>query len=341
VSDLKKNIFAINAVSIGNFAHDLLAQPGKGRVMGVTSRGFFFLTASNRVLFISADLLPGPVLIILTVLPEETKSGLMGAEGEYSPDKLFIPKTGFQINLKNAKVWQPPALPIWVQSVPERNHQIKSIIDEILKSGREATFLPLLKWLVSRNPQRKSSGKLRNEFVQKTMDLQQSVRDNVPTETARILDSWLGFGPGLTPSGDDFVWGFLLTLNRWHAVLCPQFEVRRLNDFLLPQAQQKTSSLSATLIECAAHGWADANMLSVLDRLFTGEGKMNDVVEKILAYGSSSGVDAFSGMVAAISAGGNPPACLEKWLADSTTAAPSAEKSPACSRQRRDECYNS
>jgi hypothetical protein len=73
-----------------------------------------------------------------------------------------------------------------------------------------------------------------------------------------------------------------------------------LNECLFSQAQKKTSPQKITFIECATHGWADANMLAVLDCLITGERNTDDMVEKILAYGSSSGVDAFAGMLVAI-----------------------------------------
>ena len=303
--NLKKSILDSNAVSIGNFAHDLLAQPGIGRVMGVTSRGFFLLTETEQVLFLTADSLLGPINLILTALLETVKTGLMGAEVECSPDMLNFFQNSFQINLKDAKTWQPPELPKKVQSAQERNRQIKSVVQAILKSGREAEFLPILKSLVSPNLKSEFSNHQVAEFIQKAVGLQRHIRDNKPTEAGWILESFLGYGPGLTPSGDDFVWGFLAALNRWQAVLCPQFEVGQLNEMILSVAHQKTTFLSATLIECAAHGWADANMLTVLDCLYTGEGSVDDMVEKILAYGSSSGVDAFTGMVMAIKASKN------------------------------------
>jgi hypothetical protein len=297
--NLKNSILVSNAVSIGNFAHDLLAQPGKGRVMGVTSHGFFFMTQSNRVIFISTESLLGPAHIILTTLPEKIKIGLMGAVVECSPDRLDFPKNGFQINLNYAKTWQPPELPKKVQSVNERKRQIHSVVDAILKSGREAEFLPILKSLVAPNRKPEFSNHQSTELIQNAVDLKRHVRNNEPAEAGRILDSFLGYGSGLTPSGDDFVWGFLAALNRWQAVICPGFEVGRLNEMILPIACQKTTSLSATLIESAAHGWADANMLAVLDCLITGEGSVENTVEKILTYGSSSGVDAFAGMALA------------------------------------------
>jgi hypothetical protein len=291
-----------NAVSIGNFARSLLAQPGQGRVMGVTSRGFFLLAPSSRVIFVTTEPLAGPVDLILDSLPDKVKAGLISAEVECFPDRLFFPKNNYQINLKGAKTWQPPGLPVTIQSARERNLLIMSITNEILKSGRESTFLPLLKWMVTPNRLQKHAGQQSGSFIQKTIDLQRFIRDNQPTEAGRILDSFLGFGIGLTPSGDDFVWGFLAALNRWQTVICSQFEIRLLNEVILAKTNQKTTSLSATLIECATLGWADANMLIVLDCLFSGEGMVDDLAEKMFAYGSSSGMDAFAGMVVAIKA---------------------------------------
>ena len=298
--NVKKRFLDLNAVNIGCFAAALLAQPGKGRVMGVTSRGFFLLIKSDRVLFLTADSMPGPVNLYLTALPQSVKAGLMGAEVECSPDTLYFPLNSFQINLKGAKIWQPPGLPEKVQSAQEWKNQIKSVAHAILKSGRKAEFLPLLKWMDSPVLKPGNSENQLTGFIHKALDLQRHVRENEPIKAGRILDSFLGCGPGLTPSGDDFVWGFLVTLNRWQASLCPQFEIGRLYEFILTEANKKTTSLSATLIECAVQGWADAKMMMVMDCLFTGKGSVDDQVEKILAYGSSSGVDAFAGMAVAI-----------------------------------------
>lgn len=299
--DLKKSTPDSHAVNVGNFAVELLAVPGNGRVLGVTSRGFFLLTGINRVLFVSADWLFGPAHIVLNVLPEEVKTGLMGAMVDYSPDELFFQNLGYKINLKNAKLWQPPPLPVAnLTEADEREHQINLITNALVLSGRESTFLPLLKWMVARSPEPDSADHQLTQFIQTVVNLRQAVRKNEPGEVVKFLDPWLGYGPGLTPSGDDFIWGFLAALNRWKAFICPQFEARSMNESILSRAQKNTSSLSATLIECATHGWADEKMLSVLDTLFTGQGSVKETVEKILAYGSSSGMDAFSGMVAAV-----------------------------------------
>jgi hypothetical protein len=297
--DLKNYTHHSHAVSIGNFAVELLAVPGKGRVMGVTSRGFFLLTGNNRVLFISSDGLFGPVHIVLNVLPEEVKAGLMGAMVNYSPGELFLINLGFHINLENAKIWQPQELPFEILSAPKQQHQIKSIADALVHSGRGSIFLPLLQWMVARSHKSDSPDHCLNHSLQTVVDLHLAVRENKPGEAVKLLDPWLGYGPGLTPSGDDFIWGFLVALNRWKAVICPQFEVEPLNESILSRAQKNTSSLSATLIECATRGWADEKMLSVLDNLFAGQGSVKETVEKILAYGSSSGVDAFAGMALA------------------------------------------
>ncbi|MBA3780427.1 MAG: DUF2877 domain-containing protein [Nocardioides sp.] len=64
---------------------------------------------------------------------------------------------------------------------------------------------------------------------------------------AERLDSLLGRGGGLTPLGDDVVCGWL-ALHHSVRVATPWA------DDLVGRARKRTTTLSATLIECAAHG---------------------------------------------------------------------------------------
>jgi hypothetical protein len=290
----------IKANCIGNFVLTQLAQPGKGRVMGSTSRGLFCLTESGRILFITTEKLPGPLNILVDSLPEMGRSRWMGSELEHSTGALHFPKLGFKVDLSYAECWQLPERPRMISADGKRNEYVKSIAAEILRSGRESSFLSVLKWLINPTLKRASPFLSTFEFNEKRQALHEAIQTNNPRRAALSLNSVLGMGSGLTPSGDDFVWGFLLALSRWQSVLCPDFDVDKLGYLLLSSARRQTSFLSTSLIECAAHGWADANMLAVLDGIFTGSELASKISERILAYGSSSGVDAFTGMAATL-----------------------------------------
>jgi hypothetical protein len=67
-------------------------------------------------------------------------------------------------------------------------------------------------------------------------------------------------------------------------------------------AYQRTTTLSANLIECAAQGEADERLISVVDGIMTGEPSVADCAKYILDWGSSSGIDALVGMAIVLTA---------------------------------------
>jgi hypothetical protein len=117
-----------------------------------------------------------------------------------------------------------------------------------------------------------------------------------------LLSSILGSGPGLTPSADDLTLGLLLTLNRWRIPPWTTSGLRALNFPVVEAAYNKTTTLSANLIECASQGLANERLVNALDWLVTGVAREPDVITPMLNWGHSSGMDAFSGMVVALTA---------------------------------------
>jgi hypothetical protein len=101
----------------------------------------------------------------------------------------------------------------------------------------------------------------------------------------------------LTPSGDDFVMGFLLALNRWGKVLFPGLDPAPLNKALQNLADIKTTALSASLIACAEQGQADERLVRVFDGIFLGEPDTETCANLLSGWGSSSGLDALSGFI--------------------------------------------
>jgi hypothetical protein len=132
--------------------------------------------------------------------------------------------------------------------------------------------------------------------------LQRYIRDEKKSLIGKILSNFLGYGEGLTPSGDDFVIGFLLSLNRWQDLLWLPAEISSLNHEIVETAYQKTTTLSANLIECASLGQGDARLIDAVDYLICGSVRRNNIVTNLLKWGNSSGVDTFLGMAVAFSA---------------------------------------
>jgi hypothetical protein len=127
--------------------------------------------------------------------------------------------------------------------------------------------------------------------------LQQALKSRDARRILPVLEWFLGRGPGLTPSGDDLIAGLLLALHRWGDVLCPKLDLEELSRRLLPLAYRQTSTLSANLIECASQGQADERLVTALDGLVAGEPGSPACAALLADYGSTSGRDAFLGML--------------------------------------------
>ena len=152
----------------------------------------------------------------------------------------------------------------------------------------EGLFYPFLDTLLMRPDQIKSE------------DLGDMIPKSNNGDLEYRLEGLLGLGGGLTPSGDDFICGYLLAVY----YLMQRFDYLKtqnnVTNRLTSKAHAKTTSLSATLIRCAAQGKADERVLNALRWIAGGVGEIDKINKELQSYGSSSGVDTLAGMLAAL-----------------------------------------
>jgi hypothetical protein len=96
------------------------------------------------------------------------------------------------------------------------------------------------------------------------------------------------------------VTGVLLALNRWKDVLWDRDDLDRVNQSVMETAYQKTTTLSANLIELASLGEGDERILKAIDWIMAGTTDESSIVDDLIYWGSSSGVDMLAGFTAAI-----------------------------------------
>jgi hypothetical protein len=165
-----------------------------------------------------------------------------------------------------------------------RTSEISSLLPHILGFPNESTGISAEKSL-----------------WQEIQQLQQALHSSQLAWIAPTLGSLLGFGSGLTPSGDDLAIGLMLTLNRWGETLVPGIELQELNHSVVQSAAIKTSALSANLIECAVNGEADERLINALDGIMTGIPDSEACARLLLSWGNSSGGDTLTGIALALS----------------------------------------
>jgi hypothetical protein len=102
----------------------------------------------------------------------------------------------------------------------------------------------------------------------------------------------LGDGPGLTPSGDDVLAGYLLG--------CRAFglDATEVCDYVLGAAAQRTTALSAALLCQAVAGWCVPEAAALI-RALGGSGPLPAALRRLQAVGSSSGTALAAGILTA------------------------------------------
>ncbi|MDF1513546.1 MAG: DUF2877 domain-containing protein [Anaerolineae bacterium] len=115
----------------------------------------------------------------------------------------------------------------------------------------------------------------------------------------RAIGSLIGLGPGLTPSGDDFLVGFMAGLwstsgtDRQRRAYISGFGTR------LSTHMQHTTDVSRSYLRHAAAGRVSATLIALLQALQSGDDaeRIRQITRQALAVGSSSGADTVLGLL--------------------------------------------
>src|SRR5688572_7886331 len=241
---------SFTAERAGRFAREAL-QGGSGEVCAVFRRSFYLRCPGERYVCIGdGSLGNGP----LNALVHE----------------LALPRLGEQVavSLDGAGLWQPPAP--------------RSDLDLHLLTVAAARRIPAegLGCLVIGKHNALSG------HAQPALDaLERWLVGNALGEEAGAL---IGLGPGLTPSGDDYLGGMLVALR----LTGRGVQADGLWRWLEPRLKARTSAISAAHLAAAAAGEAH----EALHRVLNGELEL----DALNAVGHTSGWDALAGAMAVL-----------------------------------------
>lgn len=136
-------------------------------------------------------------------------------------------------------------------------------------------------------------------FDQRLLHLQASVLEEASLKEA--LQHLLGFGSGLTPSGDDAIVGFLAGLHYIQQQSTLKIVKQHLS--VLLEDKNATVWLSQHFLHMALEGWFIEPILTLYEKLL-GENDIETIIHQILSLGHTSGADLLRGLALAISTGG-------------------------------------
>lgn len=266
-----------------------------GKIIAVFARSFYVANDADELLCIGPSNLGGGPLNMLCELPADLDfqaSGLrVGEAASYDGATLRVAER-FAFTLADATPWLPKCPSEgWDRATLASGLAALSAVTGGL-AGADG-FAPLVAPLASGHAgvTAPASALLRLAVPGITALAEWLDRGGaaMPDEVAQTL---LGLGPGLTPSGDDFIGGVLVAL---HVLGC-RATAARLADWALPLARMHTGAISVAHLACAAAGEGCAALHDVLVALVMPNADgLREALASLTAIGHSSGWDMLAG----------------------------------------------
>jgi Protein of unknown function (DUF2877) len=294
----EKNLNLHEADSIGFLAANKLSINQNAIVAGKTSRGAFIKLANNWLLFLSSEPFCGPLTLNMVATDGYLQKITSGMPVQISPKQMLLPHLDLRISFEKASIWRAPHPSSSPITAEECRKRLYFVCENIILNNPAAGLAPLIPGLINPVAQPAPGPKT---FQTNILSFFEKLPSSNQFSFIDFINSILGTGRGLTPSGDDFVLGFLLALNRWGFTLLPGYNPQKLNCRVVEAAYKKTTTISANLIECAAQGQADERLIAVLDWLMSGTSSDLACIDEMLKWGHSSGIDVFVGVMFALS----------------------------------------
>lgn len=299
---MRNNKPAFEATSIGAIAAELLDEGGEVEVVAAFERSAYLLCPRGLVCIGVPAIGRGPINVLVPDKgdwPGGRAFGLYeGVKGVAGRRQLSI-GPDLVIATQGAPIWTPPpfAVDVGAETIARTVAQIRSLMLGLVPTDGVAALIfdpsgraaktptaqaagPQVATLIAALPGALSSGSWSNDALRATLLL-------------------LGLGPGLTPSGDDFLGGVMLALSArgksdlrdslWESV------AGELDDLTVP--------ISAMHLSAAADGMGAEVVHTLIDALLRGDRDAIPLAVKgVLDLGATSGADTIAGLVVGLQA---------------------------------------
>ncbi|GAA0352796.1 DUF2877 domain-containing protein [Bacillus horti] len=216
-----------------------------------------------------------------------------------SKDYLVIGNL-FKLKLSRSRLWQPQPIKLDLNRAYDLlNKNIERYNQYLLVSGSSGG----VKHYYLKNhlhlPVKHHPTLIEKELEKRILNFRWSVQNNGQALEEHI-NALLGFGNGLTPSGDDFLAGYILALNTVQRREASKI-LRKIKGLLGAQ-KLPTTDISITMLKATLEGKTREYIHQFICSLFDDDdSRMIRNTEQVLAIGSSSGTDLSIGISVGLS----------------------------------------
>lgn len=256
----------------------------EGEVHSIFSKALNIRTEEDELIsIVAAEKLNGPHRILLRLSEDEDFVTLEIREGmrvKGSRQEVKINRGRLSVSLEKAERWSPEIK----RGGSTPYSQIK---DNLLSLKRRL--------LIERD------GDIISQALRtRTQELITSVKEKDLPKVSENVRRLIGFGEGLTPSGDDFLVGFVASLHFLDNSIFKYFsrEIRR----SINLKKKRTTFLSEKFLEYACQGKFSETILNLIKTIFSEDREeVEEATKRCLNFGASSGRDTILGVLEGLS----------------------------------------
>lgn len=278
----------------GSAARAVLDKRERGRVLAVFRRSFYVAFGDDVVCLGSPQLGLGP----LNLLCARRDDKAWGDEGIREGADVACTRTtltvgrGLQFDFGTADVWYPPRP---VVASPAAIRIGLALVSHSVRERRPGALGACLAIF----PHADSDGAWEHDdaLLRAALPAIRALRESLLTGSSGAasmpsITALVGLGPGLTPSGDDFLGGLMIALHYFGR----RDVARHVATAVLPAAARETSLISAAYLRCAARGEGARVLFDALECIAAGDGAALEArLDAIDAVGHTSGWDSLAG----------------------------------------------
>ncbi|MEM8971901.1 MAG: DUF2877 domain-containing protein [Pseudomonadota bacterium] len=271
--------------SCGVAGSNLIARGGRGAVVAVFDSSFYFDVDGTLACVVRADVPDGPMHLVLDV-PTSLSWKSVGLEVGATvriADRFVVVDRAFRFDATFMNVWRPETQRgTWTRA--SLNRGIRAL-KQIINSRLSAISLSdtLVHAYGGANVVRSLAAICNEHF-----ELEGSDGD------LKALSALIGFGNGLTPSGDDFLGGFMIALH-----VAGYFEAcAAVWSIIGPVAEKTTNRVSFGHLSHASQGRTIEPLHTLAIAALGGrQEEISNLTDEIDRVGHSSGWDIVAGMI--------------------------------------------
>lgn len=228
-------------------------------------------------------------------------------EVQFNKNYISISNTNLNINLMNSTIWKGnPFFNYKKVNEIDLLKKISKLEETIIKYGKKQGIGYLVLSIKDNIDELDSIDKkslslsYKYDFIiDNFIDFLKDVSINNINHIDKSSRGIIGFGPGLTPSMDDFVTGLMISLIYFCNYLQLNMEkAYKLNEMITSSISNRTTIISESMLIHASDGYVMQDLRTFIISLLshTSSEDMVDKIMDVFSYGSTSGTDMICGV---------------------------------------------